>query len=168
MRNCFRILVSMSLLTVRCSRPEPDADDDPERAAGVGLQHPRQGAAAGAEGSSVGSRLRAVRRSTRRRPLPATRILPTGSPTNIRRRRSSVKGPMPNACGSCHLMSGQGHPESADIAGMPAEYILRQMNYFKSGARKEEARMGPIARAVSDEDVRQAAEYLQRSSRMCS
>jgi len=27
----------------------------------------------------------------------------------------SVKGPMPNACGSCHLMSGQGHPESADI-----------------------------------------------------
>jgi cytochrome c553 len=72
----------------------------------------------------------------------------------------SVKGPMPNACGSCHLMSGQGHPESADIAGMPAEYIIRQMNYFKIGARKEEARMGPIARAVSDEDVRQAAEYF--------
>jgi len=72
----------------------------------------------------------------------------------------SVKGPMPNACGSCHLMSGQGHPESADIAGMPAEYIIRQMNYFKSGTRKEEARMGPIARAVSDDDVRQAAEYF--------
>jgi cytochrome c553 len=72
----------------------------------------------------------------------------------------SVKGPMPNACGSCHLMSGQGHPESADIAGMPAEYIIRQMNYFKTGARKEEARMGPIARAVSDEDLRQAAEYF--------
>jgi cytochrome c553 len=64
------------------------------------------------------------------------------------------------ACGSCHLMSGQGHPESADIAGMPAEYIVRQMHYFKSGARKEEARMGPIARAVADEDVRQAAEYF--------
>jgi cytochrome c553 len=72
----------------------------------------------------------------------------------------SVKGPMPNACGSCHLMSGQGHPESADIAGMPAEYIVHQMAYFKSGARKEEARMGPIARAVSEEDVRQAAEYF--------
>jgi cytochrome c553 len=72
----------------------------------------------------------------------------------------SVRGPMPNACGSCHLMSGQGHPESADIAGMPAEYIIRQMAYFKSGARKEEARMGPIARAVADEDVRQAAEYF--------
>jgi cytochrome c553 len=64
------------------------------------------------------------------------------------------------ACGSCHLMSGQGHPESADIAGLPAEYIVRQMKYFKSGARKEEARMGPIARATSDEDVRQSAEYF--------
>ena len=72
----------------------------------------------------------------------------------------SVKGPMPNACGSCHLMSGQGHPESADIAGMPAEYIVRQMKYFKSGVRKEEGRMGPIARAVSDADVSEAAAYF--------
>jgi cytochrome c553 len=63
------------------------------------------------------------------------------------------------ACGTCHLMSGQGHPESADIAGMPAEYLARQMAYFKSGARKEDARMGPIARATSDEDVRLASAY---------
>lgn len=74
-----------------------------------------------------------------------------------------VKGP--NApqgavCGTCHLMSGQGHPESADIAGLPAEYIVRQMKYFKSGTRKDEDRMGPIARNVSDEDVRSAAEYF--------
>ena len=34
------------------------------------------------------------------------------------------------------------------------------MKYFKSGARKEEGRMGPIARAVSDEDVREAAAYF--------
>ena len=64
------------------------------------------------------------------------------------------------ACGSCHLMSGQGHPESADIAGLPAEYIVRQMNYFKSGARKDDNRMGPIAKAISDEDVRKSAEYF--------
>jgi cytochrome c553 len=64
------------------------------------------------------------------------------------------------ACGSCHLMSGQGHPESADIAGLPAEYLIRQMNYFKSGARKDDSRMGPIAKAVSDEDVRRSAEYF--------
>jgi len=64
------------------------------------------------------------------------------------------------ACGTCHLMSGQGHPESADVAGLPAEYIVRQMSYFKSGARKDDDRMGPIAKIVSDEDVRQAAEYF--------
>jgi cytochrome c553 len=57
-------------------------------------------------------------------------------------------------------MSGQGHSESADIAGMPAEYLIRQMAYYKAGARKDDARMGPIARAISDEDVRQAAEYF--------
>ena len=64
------------------------------------------------------------------------------------------------ACGSCHLMSGQGHPESADIAGMPAEYLIRQMAYYKAGTRKDDARMGPIARATSDDDVREAAEYF--------
>ncbi len=64
------------------------------------------------------------------------------------------------ACGACHLMSGQGHPEAADIAGMPAEYLIRQMAYYKAGSRKDDARMGPIAKATSDEDVRQAAEYF--------
>jgi cytochrome c553 len=64
------------------------------------------------------------------------------------------------ACGTCHLMSGQGHPESADIAGLPAEYIVRQMKYFKNGARKDDNRMGPIAKVISDEDVEQAAEYF--------
>ena len=69
-------------------------------------------------------------------------------------------GATTTACGSCHLMSGQGHPESADLAGLPAEYLVRQMNYFKSGARKDDARMGPIAKATSDEDIRRSAEYF--------
>jgi cytochrome c553 len=64
------------------------------------------------------------------------------------------------ACGSCHLMSGQGHSESADLAGMPAEYLIRQMVYYKAGTRKDDARMGPLAKATSDEDVREAAEYF--------
>jgi len=67
------------------------------------------------------------------------------------------------ACGSCHLMSGQGHPESTDIAGMPAEYLARQMAYFKSGARKDPARMNLIAKATSEEDARAAAEYFSLS-----
>jgi cytochrome c553 len=64
------------------------------------------------------------------------------------------------ACGSCHLMSGQSHSEAADIAGQPAAYLIRQMGYYKSGARKDDARMGPIAKTTAEEDVRQAAEYF--------
>jgi len=64
------------------------------------------------------------------------------------------------ACGSCHLMRGQGHPESADIAGMPVEYILRQMADFKDGKRIDPARMNAIAKVTSDEDSRKAAEWF--------
>jgi cytochrome c553 len=64
------------------------------------------------------------------------------------------------ACGACHLMSGVGHPESADMAGMKAEYIRRQMADFKSGIRKEPNRMNTIASALSDDEIRQAAEWF--------
>jgi cytochrome c553 len=75
--------------------------------------------------------------------------------------RSVTGGPgIRFACGSCHLMSGQSHPEAADIAGLPAEYLIRQMTYYKAGTRKDDARMGPIAKATADEDIRQAAEYF--------
>ena len=64
------------------------------------------------------------------------------------------------ACGVCHLMSGVGHPESADMAGLKVEYIRRQMADFKSGVRKEPNRMNTIAGAVSDDEIRQAAEWF--------
>jgi cytochrome c553 len=57
-------------------------------------------------------------------------------------------------------MSGQSHAEAADIAGMPAAYLIRQMAYYKTDVRKDDARMGPIAKATSEEDVRQAAAYF--------
>jgi cytochrome c553 len=64
------------------------------------------------------------------------------------------------ACGSCHLMSGHGHPESADLAGLPAAYIIEQMGDFKSGDRKDPARMNAIAQSTSGDDVRAAAAYF--------
>lgn len=65
------------------------------------------------------------------------------------------------ACGSCHLMSGLGHPESADLTGLTVGYFLQQMTDFKSGARKDPAlRMNTIAQAVTDEEARQAAEWF--------
>ena len=66
------------------------------------------------------------------------------------------------ACGACHLMSGEGHPESAGMTGFTAEYIVRQMADFKSGVRKDAARMNAIAKELSDEEVRQAAEWFAK------
>ena len=64
------------------------------------------------------------------------------------------------ACGACHLMSGLGHPESADLAGLTVAYMVQQMNEFKAGTRIDVARMNKIAREVSEEESRQAAEWF--------
>ena len=64
------------------------------------------------------------------------------------------------ACGSCHLMSGLGHPESADLTGFTAAYLVQQMADFKSGVRRDYARMNGIAKEVTDEEARQAAEWF--------
>lgn len=73
------------------------------------------------------------------------------------------------ACGSCHLMSGMGHPESAQLAGLPINYMLRQMQDFKAGLRKDPkeleasqraARMNNIAAGLPDEEMRKALEYF--------
>jgi cytochrome c553 len=69
--------------------------------------------------------------------------------------------PAVKACSKCHVTNGGGHPESSDLAGLPETYIIRQMADFKDGHRKG-ARAGsmlPIAKAVSDEEVREAAKY---------
>ena len=58
------------------------------------------------------------------------------------------------ACGACHLMSGEGHPESAGLTGFTAAYLIQQMADFKSGVRKDSARMNAIAKDVSDEEIR--------------
>jgi cytochrome c553 len=64
------------------------------------------------------------------------------------------------ACGACHLMSGHGHQESADLAGLSAGYVVRTMQDFKSGVRIDPARMNAIAKGMSDDDFQQAAEYF--------
>jgi hypothetical protein len=59
-------------------------------------------------------------------------------------------------CASCHLGSGLGHPESANLAGVSAAYIVRQLADFKNGARFGEA-MPDIAKGLSDKDARRAS-----------
>jgi cytochrome c553 len=62
-------------------------------------------------------------------------------------------------CASCHLASGLGHPESANLAGVSAAYILRQLTDFKAGNRMGEA-MNDMTKNLSDEDARQASEWF--------
>ena len=62
-------------------------------------------------------------------------------------------------CASCHLASGLGHPESANLAGVSAAYIVRQLSDFKAGNRMGEA-MNDMAKNLSDEDARQASEWF--------
>lgn len=62
-------------------------------------------------------------------------------------------------CASCHLGSGLGHPESANLAGVSAEYIKRQLADFKAGRRMGEA-MNDMTKDLSAEDARQAAEWF--------
>jgi cytochrome c553 len=64
------------------------------------------------------------------------------------------------ACANCHLTSGMGHPESAIVTGFSVGYFTRQMADMKSGDRKTGGIMDTIAKGMSDEDVKQAAEYF--------
>jgi cytochrome c553 len=70
----------------------------------------------------------------------------------------------PRACSLCHLTTGDGHPESAGIAGLPVSYILRTLNEFKQG-RRNGGRSGvmiAITRGMTDEDMHNAAEYFSK------
>jgi cytochrome c553 len=71
------------------------------------------------------------------------------------------------ACGYCHLPNGLGRPENASLAGLPVDYIARQVAEFKSGARKSSEPRGlpaqlmiATAKVATEEEVRSAAAYF--------
>lgn len=71
------------------------------------------------------------------------------------------------ACTLCHLPSGNGHPESASISGLSVKYIIDQMHAFRDGNRQNirAPAMAEMAYAISDKDLREAAEYYARIPR---
>jgi cytochrome c553 len=78
-----------------------------------------------------------------------------------------AKGRQPNvrACGFCHMPNGKGRPENAPVAGLPKDYIVRQMQEFASGLRKtSEPRkpndMGGIAVDMTPAEMEDAAAYF--------
>ena len=70
-------------------------------------------------------------------------------------------------CALCHLPNGLGHVESASLAGLPADYIIRQLVEFRSGQRRitvGNARAQQLLSALksnyTDAQVRESAAYF--------
>jgi cytochrome c553 len=75
--------------------------------------------------------------------------------------------PEVNACGFCHYPNGKGRPNNASPAGLPAAYILQQLQDFEDGSRntadkrkRNEAQMIAIAKALTPEEAQAAANYF--------
>ncbi len=66
------------------------------------------------------------------------------------------------ACGACHLLSGLGHPESADLTGLTVAYMVQQMKDFRADSRIDVPRMNKIAKAVSENESLQAATWFAK------
>jgi cytochrome c553 len=77
-----------------------------------------------------------------------------------------AKGRQPafRACALCHLPTGGGHPESANIAGLNVDYLIRQMVEYRNGNRVglRATTMVEIAKAITDEESRAAAAYYAK------
>jgi len=75
--------------------------------------------------------------------------------------------PSLEACAHCHLPNGLGTDmnQAAALAGLPEEYIIRQVSDFKNGARKSSSPRGggffmpEVAAHANDEDIAAAAKY---------
>jgi len=73
---------------------------------------------------------------------------------------SHGRKPDVRACGQCHMMHGLGHPESSSLAGLPASYILQQMEDFRSVTRKNSGLMSVMAKAMTDAELKESAAYF--------
>lgn len=76
-------------------------------------------------------------------------------------------GDAARGCGSCHLPNGRGRPENAPAGGLPAAYLLRQIEDFRHGLRytadprkANTNTMIDLAKAMTDAEAREAAAYF--------
>jgi cytochrome c553 len=76
-------------------------------------------------------------------------------------------GDQARGCGSCHLPNGRGRPENAPTGGLPAAYVIRQLEDFRHGLRYTADPRKPntntmieLARAMTDAEVKAAAAYF--------
>jgi cytochrome c553 len=88
-------------------------------------------------------------------------------PDIIRHGPASLMAERGRACGSCHLPNGKGRPENAPPAGQPVAYTIRQLQDMRNGLRNSSDPRKPntptmnlLAKAMTDEEIREAAEYF--------
>lgn len=99
--------------------------------------------------------------------VKASAPLPSGNPVLGKEKAENER------CFECHGENGQGVVQGsngvenkfAKLAGQLPSYILKQIQDFRSGARKHD-QMAIVARNVSDEDVRDIAAYFAALPRM--
>jgi cytochrome c553 len=64
------------------------------------------------------------------------------------------------ACGACHGPDGNStNPLWPKLAGQHAAYLVKQLEAFKSGERKD-ALMSPMAAGLSEEDMEDLAAFF--------
>jgi cytochrome c553 len=79
-----------------------------------------------------------------------------------------AKGNSSFACGYCHLPDGRGRPENARLQGLPADYIVEQVQAFASGTRRAAVPyiptrlMAEVAHDIDPADLQAAADYFSR------
>lgn len=67
-------------------------------------------------------------------------------------------------CAACHGMNGiSTNPIWPSLAGQQEQYLVKQLNDFKSGARTDPA-MAPMAQILGDEDVANISAYYAQLS----
>ncbi len=73
------------------------------------------------------------------------------------------------ACADCHLPNGLGHLGTAVLAGLPAPYLVEQLNAFRDDLRQSAERrlqhtrkMNTVAKGLAPDDIRVAADYFSR------
>jgi cytochrome c553 len=63
-------------------------------------------------------------------------------------------------CQACHGMDGLSKtPDAPNIAGQTEQYLVAQLQAFKTGARKNDA-MSVVAQTLSDKDIDDLAAYF--------
>lgn len=64
------------------------------------------------------------------------------------------------ACASCHLASGMGHPESANLSGLPASYQVRHLQEYASRAHFEASPMHENALGMTEAEMLEVSTWF--------